>query len=88
MKRKKTTSEILASPYVTRAEMARLYGFSPSDTRKVYRMALEKDAADLGDRLIYMHGEKVRMTSVCWVTGVSINQLIKQKSGLPSKDTA
>ncbi len=88
MKRTKTVSEILASPYINRAEMARLFGFSQSDARKVYRMAMDKDAADLGDRVIYTCGEKVRLTSVCWATGVSLNQLLKQKSGLPSKDTA
>ena len=88
MRRTKTMAEILASPYITKAEMTRLFGFSQSDARKVYRMAMDKDTADLGDRVIYLCGEKVRLSSVCWATGVTLNQLLKQKSGLPEKDTA
>ena len=78
MRKIKSREEILESPYVTKAEVQRLFGESYGTSTRIYQMALEKDRAELKDRLIYPYGEKVRLASVCWVLGVKLKDL---KSG-------
>lgn len=41
-------------------------------------MALEKDQAELKGRMIYQYGEKVRMSSVCWVMGIKLSDIKKR----------
>ena len=78
MKKVKSRDEIIASPYVTKTEIRRLFGESYGTSTRIYQKALEKDRIELKDRLIYPYGEKVRLESVCWVMGIKLKDL---KSG-------
>lgn len=78
MKKVKSRDEILDSPYVTKTEIRRLFGESYGTASRIYEMALEKDRAELSGRMIYQYGEKVRLSSVCWVMGIRLKDL---KSG-------
>lgn len=80
MRRAKSRDEIIASPYVTKTEIRRLFGESYGTATRIYELALKKDQAELSGRLVYPYGEKVRLESVCWVMGVKIKDL---KSGIP-----
>lgn len=80
MRKAKSRDEILESPYVTKTEVQRLLGESYRTASRVYNLALQKDLAELGGRMIYPDGEKVRITSVCWVMGIRLKDL---KSGIP-----
>ena len=80
MRRAKSRDEIIASPYVTKTEIRRLFGESYGTASRIYELALEKDRAELTGRLVYQYGEKVRLESVCWVMGIKIKDL---KSGIP-----
>ena len=78
MRKIKSREEILESPYVSKTEVQRLFGESYGTSTRIYQKALEKDRIELKDRLIYPYGEKVRLTSVCWVLGIKLKDL---KSG-------
>lgn len=78
MRKIKSRNEILESPYVTKTEVQRLFGESYRTTSRVYSLALQKDLAELEGRMIYPDGEKVRLSSVCWVMGIRLKDL---KSG-------
>ena len=80
MKRTKSPIEIMSSPYITKSELKVISGYTGRHLDRAYKLAQEKDREDLHDRLIYTGGEKVRLTSACWVMGVSLNQLQKIKA--------
>lgn len=78
MRRIKSRDEIIASPYVTKTEIRRVFGESYGTASRIYEMALEKDQAELKGRMIYQYGEKVRMSSVCWVMGIKLSDIKKR----------
>ena len=78
MKKAKSREEILDSPYVSKTEIQRLTGEGYRTASRIYEMALEKDREELADRLIYQYGEKVRITSVCWVLGIKYSEIKKR----------
>lgn len=80
MRRQKALTEILSSSYITKTELGIISGFTGRHLDRAYWLAVSKDAEDLKDRRIYTGGEKVRLTSACWVMGISLSQLTKIKA--------
>lgn len=80
MRKAKTQVEILSSTYINKTDFGKISGYKGRHLDRAYKLAQEKDREDLHDRLIYTGGEKVRLTSACWVMGVSLNQLQKIKA--------
>lgn len=80
MRRQKALTEILSSSYITKTELGIISGYSGRHLDRAYQLATEKDRTDLNDRLIYTTGEKIRLTSACWVMGISLSQLAKIKA--------
>lgn len=83
MKRTKTPIEILSSPYITKSELKVISGYTGRHLDRAYWLAVQKDIEDLQDRRIYTGGEKIRLTSACWVMGINLNQLQKIKADAP-----
>lgn len=80
MRRQKALTEILSSAYITKTELGIVSGYKGRHLDRAYLIAVNKDKEDLKDRLIYTSGEKIRLTSACWVMGISLNQLQKIKA--------
>ena len=80
MRRARTLIEILSSAYITKTELGVISDYSGRHLDRAYQLAAEKDRTDLNDRLIYTAGEKIRLTSACWVMGISLAQLQKIKA--------
>lgn len=80
MRKAKTLIEILSSAYITKTELGVISDYSGRHLDRAYQLASEKDKNDLADRLIYTAGEKIRLTSACWVMGISLSQLQKIKA--------
>ena len=80
MRRARTLIEILSSAYITKTELGVISDYSGRHLDRAYQLATEKDRTDLNDRLIYTAGEKIRLTSACWVMGISLAQLQKIKA--------
>lgn len=80
MRRQKALTEILSSAYITKTELGTISDFTGRHLNRAYQLAAEKDRTDLNDRLIYTAGEKIRLTSACWVMGISLSQLTKIKA--------
>lgn len=80
MKKAKSPIEILSSPYINKTEFGIISGYTGRHLDRAYWLAVNKDAEDLQDRRIYTAGEKVRLTSACWVMGISLNQVQKIKA--------
>lgn len=80
MRRQKALTEILSSAYITKTELGIISQFTGRHLDRAYDLAVEKDRKDLNDRLIYTAGEKIRLTSACWVMGISLAQLQKIKA--------
>lgn len=80
MRKAKSPIEIMCSPYITKTEFGIISGFTGRHLDRAYWLAVNKDREDLQDRRIYTAGEKVRLTSACWVMGININQLQKIKA--------
>lgn len=80
MRRAKSPIEIMSEPYLNKTEFGTISGFTGRHLDRAYELAQNKDREDLQDRLIYTAGEKVRITSACWVMGISLNQLLKIKA--------
>lgn len=78
MRKAKSREEILDSMYITKTETQRLLGESYKTASRVYEMAIKKDQQELGDRAVFIYGEKARITSVCWAYGIKLKDL---KSG-------
>lgn len=70
----KSREEIINSPYITKTEVQRLTGESYKTASRIYDLALKKDREELDD-LIYLSGQKVRLTSVCSVLGIKLKDL-------------
>jgi hypothetical protein len=70
----------MSSSYITKTELGIISGFTGRHLDRAYWLAVNKDAEDLKDRRIYTGGEKVRLTSACWVMGISLSQLTKIKA--------
>ena len=85
MRRAKSRDEIIASSYVTKTEIRRLFGESYGTATRIYELALEKDRAELEGRMVYQYGEKVRLESVCWVMGIRIKDLKKAVADLGNR---
>lgn len=80
MRRQRSLIEILSSPYITKTELGTISDFTGRHLDRAYDLAVSKDREDLKDRLIYTAGEKIRLTSACWVMGISLSQLQKIKA--------
>lgn len=80
MRRAKTLIEILSSAYITKTELGVISDYSGRHLDRAYQLASEKDKKDLADHLVYTAGEKIRLTSACWVMGISLAQLQKIKA--------
>lgn len=88
MRRARTLIEILSSAYITKTELGVISDYSGRHLDRAYQLASEKDKNDLADRLIYTAGEKIRLTSACWVMGISLAQLQKIKADSPQNRSA
>lgn len=80
MKKAKTPAEIAASAYINKTEFGIISEYTGRHLDRAYDIAKKKDQEDLKDRLIYTAGEKIRITSACWVMGINLNQLQKLKN--------
>lgn len=83
MKRKKTREELLKEFYVSKTEIADLFAIPYCRAKKVFRLAQEKDKAELKDRVIY--DTKVRLNSALNVQGFTYNQIERQIKGAPER---
>lgn len=84
MRRIRSPEEMLRIGYLTIADIQRVFGISYYRARDVYKYAFE---IDKGELKYHIFPDKVRMTSVCKVIGVSLNTLQKQiKSATSSKE--
>lgn len=88
MRKAKTLIEILSSAYITKTELGVISDYSGRHLDRAYQLASEKDKNDLADRLIYTAGEKIRLTSACWVMGISLAQLQKIKADALTQQSA
>ena len=87
MQRLKTREEIVTQPFVNKADIQKLFLVGYSTATKIYQAANQLDDDQLG--IYRIEPTKVRITSVCKVSGVSLNTLQKQiKSGSSAKHTA
>ena len=77
--RKKTREEISNQFYLSKTDISTLFKIGDARTQKIYKLAEQIDNDDLGDYRI--EPTKVRMTSVCKVTGISLNLLKQQAKG-------
>lgn len=80
MRKAKSPIEIMSSSYINKTEFGIISGFTGRHLDRAYWLAVNKDREDLQDRRIYTAGEKIRLTSACWVMGININQLQKIKA--------
>ena len=55
-------------------------GYTGRHLDRAYKLAVEKDKKDLYNRLTYSAGEKIRLTTACWVMGTNLDQLQKIKA--------
>ena len=88
MRKAKTLIEILSSAYITKTELSVISDYSGRHLDRAYQLASEKDKKDLANRLIYTAGEKIRLTSACWVMGISLAQLQKIKADALTQQSA
>ena len=64
--------------YGTKTDMSRLFGLTGKPLKAAYENGLAKDRKELADRMIYPDGKKIRITSMCWATGTTLNDLLKR----------
>ena len=77
MQRKKTREEISNQFYLCKRDIRNLFRISDKRTDRIFKLAEKIDIDELGDYRV--EPLKVRMTSVCKVTGISLN-LMKQQA--------
>ena len=65
----KSRGEMLTSLHLTQTEIGRLFGLPYQKAKKVFALAMQKDADELKERLIYE--DRARMSSVLWVLDIS-----------------
>ena len=83
MQRTKTREEILAQPYLTKADIKKLLQVSQGKAVRIYGFAESIDKEFFKEFRI--EPTKVRITSVCKVTGISLNTLQKQIKSASSR---
>ncbi len=71
-----TKQELIEKTFLNKTEIAKLFNVPLYVARKIFDNADKLDDEKFGNYRIY--DSKVRLTSCCKVTGVSINQLKKQ----------
>ena len=76
MRRTKTREQIVQQPYLNITDIQRLFQCSQKKAKKIYSFADEIDRTELGK--YRLEDAKVRITSVCKVTGITIALLLKQ----------
>lgn len=76
MQRKKTKEEIAKQFYLSKTDIRVLLGIGYPQSIKVYNLANDIDNEELQKYRI--EPTKVRMTSVCKVTGFTLNTIQKQ----------
>lgn len=81
MQRVKTREELLTQPFLKASDIQRLLGVSYKSAKKIYTLADKLDTDQLGDYRI--EARKVRFTTVCKVTGVTLATLQKQIKNTP-----
>lgn len=64
--------------YGTKTDMSRLFGLTGKPLNAAYETGLAKDRKELADRMIFPDGKKIRITSMCWATGTTLNDLLKR----------
>ena len=64
--------------YGTKTDMSRLFGLTGKPLNAAYENGLAKDKKELADRMIFPDGKKIRITSMCWATGTTLNDLLKR----------
>lgn len=83
MQRTKSREEILTQIYLTKTDIKRLLQISYGSSVRVYKAAEKLDIEQL--REFRIEPTKVRITSVCKVTGISFNMLEKQIKSASSR---
>lgn len=83
MQRTKTREEILAQPYLTKADIKKLLQVSQGKAVRIYGFAETIDNEFFKEFRI--EPTKVRITSVCKVAGISLNTLQKQIKSASSR---
>lgn len=84
MQRTKSREEILAQPYLTKADIKKLLQVSQGKAVRIYRFAETIDNEFFKEFRI--EPTKVRITSVCKVAGISLNTLQKQIKSAVQQD--
>lgn len=84
MQRTKSREEILAQPYLTKADIKKLLQIGYGSSVRVYKAAERLDIEQLREYRI--EPRKVRITSVCKVAGISLNTLQKQIKSAVQQD--
>lgn len=69
MRRIKSREELTTALHLTQTEIQRLFDLSYSKAKKVFTMAMKKDAQELKERMIFE--DKARTSSVLWVLDIS-----------------
>lgn len=69
---------VTRDPYGTKTDMSRLFRLSGKPLTAAYDLACQKDKKELAGRMLYPDCKKVRITSMCWATGETMNTLIKR----------
>jgi len=64
--------------YGTKTDMSRLFGLTGKVLKTAYEIGMAKDKKDLEGRMLYPDGKKIRITSMCYATGTTLNDLIKR----------
>lgn len=64
--------------YGTKTDMSRLFGLTGKVLKAAYEIGMAKDKKDLEGRMLYPDGKKIRITSMCYATGTTLNDLIKR----------
>lgn len=75
MQRKKTREEVVTMPYLTKSDICTLLNASYPVAARIYKFAKEIDDAELKYPI---YANRVRIKSVCKVTGTDINLLMRQ----------
>ena len=75
----KTLLEFVSTEsYGTKTDMSRLFGLTGKVLTAAYEIGAAKDRKDLAGRMLYPDTKKIRITSMCYATGTTLNDLIKR----------
>ncbi len=84
MQKKKTKAEILDQIYVSKSDIKHLLTVSWYTACRIFEMAEKIDEEQLGEFRLF--DNKVRIYSVCRVTGINIAKMQKQFAGSSGKE--